>query len=95
MRTLKFLVESIALAGFCLIALWIEYKLVLQLGTELTLSLGAFSLLPLFAALWRAPEGYENADGFHIRAHRGRTERVRHARRPQPIRAFKIHLARL
>jgi hypothetical protein len=93
MRTLKFLVESIALAGFCLIALWVEYKVVLQFG-GLALSIGAFSLFALLTALWRAPEGYENAGGFHVRTRPGRTERVRPGR-GQPIRALKIHMARL
>jgi hypothetical protein len=88
---MKFVFGVISLAGFCVIAAGLEYKLILQFGDLPGLVAGMFAL----TALWRAPEGYEDAGGFHIGAAPGQTEHVRHAELAQPRRAWKMDMARL
>jgi hypothetical protein len=69
------------LAVFCTSAAWVEYKIVSSLGSLL----GLFALTSMSAAvlvaLLRAPEGYENADGFYARVPKRRSHMVRHGRR--------------
>jgi hypothetical protein len=48
-------------------ALWMEYQTALLLGNGCFLFAAGSALGLLAAALWRAPEGYERADGFHSR----------------------------
>lgn len=92
---MKFVFGLISLAGFCVIAAGLEYKLILQFGDLPGLVADMFALLALLTALWRAPEGYEDAGGFHIGAAPGQTEHVRHAELAQPRRAWKMDMARL
>jgi len=47
-------------------ALWIEFQTVLLLGTGGFLFADGSALGALATALWRAPEGYERRDGFHV-----------------------------
>jgi len=54
-----------------LIMLWVsatgvEYDLVIHLGVLLSVFLSAFALSVLLGGLLRAPEGYEDENGFHI-----------------------------
>jgi Na+/H+-dicarboxylate symporter len=67
MKTMKLIMRSMCLAVFCTSAAWVEYKIVSSLGSLL----GLFALTSMSAAvlvaLLRAPEGYENADGFYAR----------------------------
>jgi hypothetical protein len=95
MRTVKFLIGLISWAGFCVIAACLEYKLILRFGDLPGLLAGTFALIALLTALWRAPEGYEDAGGFHIGAVPGQNEHVRHAELARPRRAFKMDMARL
>jgi hypothetical protein len=81
MKTMKLITGSICLALFCTSAAWIEYKIVLSLGS----ALGLFALTSMSAAmlvaLLRAPEGCENADGFYARVRKLRSDTVRHGQR--------------
>jgi hypothetical protein len=47
----------------------------------LSLFASTFGLVVLLNALLRAPEGYEDGDGFHLSMQRERTNPVRHIRR--------------
>ncbi|MBO0695708.1 MAG: hypothetical protein J2P56_06350 [Verrucomicrobia bacterium] len=49
-----------------LIAAGIEYDLVMHLGVLYSFCVSIFALSVLMWGLLRAPEGYENQDGFHI-----------------------------
>ena len=56
-----------------LIMLWVsaagvEYDLVIHLGVLLSVFLSAFALSVPMGGLLRAPEGYEDENGFHIGA---------------------------
>jgi hypothetical protein len=81
MKTMKLIMRSMCLAVFCTSAAWVEYKIVSSLGSVL----GLFALTSMSAAvlvaLLRAPEGYENADGFYARVPKRRSHMVRHGRR--------------
>lgn len=63
-------------------ALWMEYQTAMFLGIGCLLVAGASGLGLLAAALWRAPEGGERTDGFHVRPRNGRSRFVP-ALRPQ------------
>ena len=95
MRTMKFLIGLIALAGFCVIAARVESKLLLHFGNVLGLLAGTFALIALLTALWRAPEGYEDDGGFHIGSRHGQTEHPRDVRLAQAMRALKMDMTRL
>ena len=68
-------------------ALWIEYQMALQLGVGGFLLVGGCALAVLAVALRRTPEGYERADGFHVRPPDRRTTAVPQIRFSQPARA--------
>jgi hypothetical protein len=68
-------------------ALCIEYQTALLLGTGCFLFAAGSALALLAAALYRAPEGHERADGFHVRPRNRRASPVRHIRFSQPARA--------
>ena len=95
MKTTKLIIAFLALVVFCASAVWVEYKLVLQLGILFSLFASMSASIGLFAAMLRAPEGYEAADGFHVRAGRGQMSRARRARLSHLARALKIDMARL
>ena len=48
-------------------ACWVAYQTALLLGVGCFLFAVGSALTLLVAALYRAPEGHERADGFHIR----------------------------
>ena len=48
-------------------AFWVGYQTALLLGVGWFLFAGGSALTLLAAALYRAPEGHERADGLHIR----------------------------
>jgi hypothetical protein len=58
-------------------ALWAEYNLGIRFGIILSIATASV-LLAVVGALLRAPEGYENENGFHIRPRR-RQARLRQA----------------
>jgi hypothetical protein len=66
-------------------AFWVAYQTALLLGVGYFLLAGGSALTLLAAALYRAPEGHERADGFHIRRRKrpsGFVPTVRPAQRP-------------
>jgi hypothetical protein len=65
---MKKTVVLICLALFCAGVVWVEYEIMARFGSGLILFVVASALAALFGALVRAPEGYERADGFHVRA---------------------------
>jgi hypothetical protein len=68
-------------------ALWIEYQTTLLLGTGCFLFAAGSALTLLAAALYRAPQGHERRDGFHVRPRECRPTWIRHIRFSQPARA--------
>jgi hypothetical protein len=68
-------------------ALWIEFQAAFLLGTGCFLFAAGSALTLLTAALYRAPEGHERRDGFHIQARNRRASLVRKIRFSQPARA--------
>jgi hypothetical protein len=67
MKTMKLIMGSMCLAVFCTSAAWVEYKIVLSLGSGVSLFALTSMSAAMLVALLRAPEGYENADGFYAR----------------------------
>ena len=53
----------------------VEYELVMSFGIPFNLFASVFALFVLLAALLRASEGYEDANGFHIWCASGRRSR--------------------
>jgi hypothetical protein len=81
MKIMKLIMGSICLALFCTSAAWVEYKIVLSLGSALSLFALTSMLAAILVALRRAPEGCENADGFYARACKRRSDTIRHGQR--------------
>jgi hypothetical protein len=75
------------LGSFYAGALWIEYQTVLLLGTGCFLFAVGSALTLLAAALYRAPEGHERRDGFHVQPRDRQPSSVRHIKFSQPARA--------
>ena len=93
---MKLMIAFISLVVFCASAVWVEYKLVLHFGILFSLFASMSVSVGLLGALLRAPEGYEDAHGFHVRARRRRQmSRARHARLLHLTRAMKMDMARL
>ena len=76
MQEPKLLIAFIFLFVLCVSAAWAEYDLAMRLGTLFSVA-SVSGLLALLGALLRAPEGYEDENGFHIRARR---KQARHPR---------------
>jgi hypothetical protein len=68
MRRAKSVVAFIVPVVLWVSAASVEYDLVMRLGTLVSGSVGLFALSILLGALLRAPEGYEDENGFHIGA---------------------------
>lgn len=81
MKTMKLMMGSICLAVFCASAAWVEFKIVLSLGSVLSLFALTSMSAAMLVALLRAPEGCENADGFCARVRKSRSDTVRHGQR--------------
>jgi hypothetical protein len=64
---MKIIAGIICLASFCAGTIWVEYEAISRLGGAFVLIAAASALAVLLAALFRAPEGYEDPDGLHIR----------------------------
>jgi nitroreductase len=86
---MKKIMGSICLALFCLGVTGLEYQIALHFGTMLILFASAAFLGALLVALFRAPEGYEQFDGFHICPRDSRCRRVCGIRFSQRARAAK------
>jgi hypothetical protein len=95
MKTTKLMIALISLVVFGASAAWTEYKLVVHSGIASSLFASVAVLVALRGAMLRAPEGYEDARGFHVRARGSQTERARYARLSQLTRALKMDMARL
>ena len=91
MKIMKLIMGSMCLALFCTSAAWVEYKIVLSLGSVLSLFALTSMLAAILVALRRAPEGCENADGFYARACKRRSDTIRHG---QPTRTTKMDMVR-
>ena len=70
----------ICLASFCAGTIWVEYEAISRFGGAFILIAGASALAVLSAALFRAPEGYEDANGLHVRPGNRRFGHTRHVR---------------
>jgi hypothetical protein len=81
MKIMKLIMGSMCLALFFTSAAWIEYKIVSSLGSVLSLCALISILAAIVVALLRAPEGCENADGFHARARKRRWDTIWHGQR--------------
>jgi len=65
-KTMKKVIGSICLALFCLGVIGVEYEIASYFGSMLILFASVAFLGALLIAVFRAPEGYEWLDGFHI-----------------------------
>jgi hypothetical protein len=77
MKHVKSITSSIFLVVLCTSVVWAEY----DLAVSFPIHFSVVSVSILFAishALRRAPEGYENEYGFHIRTLRAHVHPLRH-----------------
>jgi len=85
---MKQIIGLICLSLVCLGVGWVEYQMVLHFRSALILialaGLGALSV-----ALFRAPEGYERSDGFHVCPRAPRWRRVGGVRPAQRARVAR------
>jgi len=95
MKTMKLMFALTSLVVFGASAAWTEYKLVAHAGIAFSLFASVAVLVLLLGAMLRAPEGYEAAHGFHVKARGSQTERALYARLSQLTRALKTDMARL
>lgn len=95
MKTTKLTIALIPLVVSGAGAAFTEYKLVVHSGIAFSLFASLAVLVPLLGAMLRAPEGYEDARGFHVRARGSQTERACYGRLSQLTRALKLDMARL
>jgi len=84
MKIMKVIMGSMCLAVFCTSTVWVEYQLVKSLGGVISVFALTSMSAAIVVALLRAPEGCENADGFHARSRNYGPDGVRHARRDRP-----------
>jgi hypothetical protein len=77
MKKTKLAIAFSFLSVLCVSAIWAEYNLAMRLGILFRVA-SVFGLLVLLGALLRAPEGYEDDNGFHIRARRKEARHPRH-----------------
>ena len=77
MKKVKSVIGFIFLVGVCVTSLWAEYNLAVRFAIMFSVASVA-GLLALLGALLRAPEGYENENGFHHRARNKQARRPRH-----------------
>jgi hypothetical protein len=78
MKKVKSVIAFVWLVVLCGSAVWVEYNLVMRFGIMLSFVAGVCGLSVLLIALFLAPEGYEDENGFHIRARRKQARHARH-----------------
>jgi hypothetical protein len=78
--TTKNIAGLICLASFCAGAIWVEYEAISRFGGAFIVIAAASVLAVLLGALFRAPEGYEGANGLHVRPGNRRFGPTRHVR---------------
>ena len=66
MKHVKSITSSILLVALCVGVVWAEYDLAVRFPIIFSVVIVS-ALLAILHALRRAPEGYENEHGFHIR----------------------------
>jgi hypothetical protein len=86
---MKQIIGLICLSLVCLGIAWVEYQMVVHFRSALILIALVAVLGALSVALFRAPEGYERADGFHVCARDPRPRRVRGVRLAQQARVAR------
>jgi hypothetical protein len=86
---MKKIMESICLVLFCLGVIGIEYQMALHFGSILILFASVGFLGALLVALFRAPEGYQWFDGFHVCPRDPGSHRVRGIRLSRRARAAR------
>jgi hypothetical protein len=96
MKTMKLIMGSMCSAVFCASAAWVEYKIVLSLGSGLSLFALTSMSAAILVALLRAPEGCENVDGFCARVRKRGSDAVRHGQRTRTAKMdiFRFLVAR-
>ena len=62
----KLVIAFVFLIMVCMSVASVEYKLVRSFGVAFDLFASVFAVFVLLGALLRAPEGYEDENGFHI-----------------------------
>jgi hypothetical protein len=77
---MKKVIGSICLALFCLGVIGVEYEMALYFGSMPILFASVAFLGALLITVFRAPEGYEWLDGFHICPRDPGSRRVRSIR---------------
>ena len=80
---MKIIAGIICVASFCAGTIWVEYEAISRFGGAFILIAGASALAVLSGALFRAPEGYEDANGLHVRPGNRRFGHSRHVRLSQ------------
>ena len=80
---MKNMAGIICLASFCAGTVWVEYEAISRFGGAFILIAGASALAVVSGALFRAPEGYEGANGLHVRPANRRFGHTRHVRLSQ------------
>jgi len=78
MKKGKLVIAFVSLAVLCVSAVWAEYNLVIRFGIMFVV-LASVSVSFVLGTLLRAPKGYEDENGFHLR------ERRKEGRRPQHV----------
>jgi hypothetical protein len=68
MKKAKSVIAFVFLVVLCVSVASVEYGLVMRFGVLFNLFVSVFALFVLLGALLRAPEGYEDDNGFHIGA---------------------------
>ena len=77
---MKKIAGLICLGSVCASMIFIEYEAISRLGSAVILIAAASALAVLLGALFRAPEGYEGANGLHVRLGHRRSGASRHVR---------------
>lgn len=86
---MKKIMGSICVALFCLGVIGVECEMALHFGNMLIFFASVAFLGVLLVTLFRAPEGYEWFDGFHICQRDPRSRRVRGIRLSRRARAAR------
>jgi hypothetical protein len=78
---MKKIAGLMCLVSVCASMIFIEYEAISRFGREFILTVAGSALVLLALALYRAPEGYEGANGLHLRTrHRRSGRRLRISR---------------
>src|SRR5204863_2739799 len=85
---------SICLALSCLGVTGLEYQIASHFGTTFIFFASVAFLGALLVTLFRAPEGYQSFDGFHVCPRDPRSRRIRGIRLSRPARAARSNVMR-